>query len=64
MEGLRWWLVLLTAVMFSMAGCAMTGASISGKTVHAPVREEWWHRPAPEVGGVAFADVVLERSPQ
>jgi hypothetical protein len=22
MEGLRWWLVLLTAVMFSMAGCA------------------------------------------
>jgi len=23
MEGLRWWLLLLTAIMFSMAGCAM-----------------------------------------
>jgi|RhiMetdeSRZDD1v2_1073273.scaffolds.fasta_scaffold36938_7 hypothetical protein len=26
MEGLRWWLVLLTAVMFSMSGCATAGA--------------------------------------
>ena len=22
MEGLRWWLLLLTALMFSMSGCA------------------------------------------
>ena len=28
MEGLRWWLLLLTAVMFSMSGCAMQDWSI------------------------------------
>jgi hypothetical protein len=28
MEGLRWWLLLLTAVMFSMSGCAMRDWSI------------------------------------
>jgi hypothetical protein len=27
MEGLRWWLLLLTAIMFSMAGCAMQDRS-------------------------------------
>jgi hypothetical protein len=28
MEGLRWWLLLLTAIMFSMSGCAMRDWSI------------------------------------
>jgi hypothetical protein len=34
MEGLRWWLLLLTAVMFSMSGCATAGESWSAWTTH------------------------------
>jgi hypothetical protein len=34
MEGLRWWLLLLTAVMFSMAGCATRGREWSTWTAH------------------------------
>lgn len=34
MEGLRWWLLLLTAIMFSMAGCAMQDWS-TWSTTHA-----------------------------
>jgi hypothetical protein len=28
MEGLRWWLLLLTALMFSMSGCASNERTI------------------------------------
>jgi hypothetical protein len=34
MEGLRWWLVLLTAVMFSMSGCATAKEQWSTWTTH------------------------------
>ncbi len=34
MEGLRWWLLLLTAVMFSMSGCATLGEDWSTWTTN------------------------------
>ena len=53
MEGLRWWLLLLTALMFSMSGCATmkshpSEASITDDDVQAAGREEWSGRLVPE----------------
>ena len=63
MEGLRWWLLLLTALMFSMSGCASfasaqhvafsmkshpSEASITDDNVQTASREAWRGRLVPE----------------
>jgi hypothetical protein len=37
MENLRWWLLLIAAVMFSMSGCASTGDPTAGQATPAQV---------------------------
>ena len=57
MEGLRWWLLLLTAVMFSMAGCATRGQEWSTRTAHPAPFASTQHLAAPTI-------LVLERLSQ
>jgi len=44
MEGLRWWLLLLTALMFSMSGCASQGLAGSREDMTGTWRGTWVSR--------------------
>lgn len=59
MEGLRWWLVLLTAVLFSMSGCATRSRpSTSPADLASAQQLQFSAKSHPTESSIADGDVV------